>query len=72
MQGTALAEYRFEWDFNAKVWEGTIQVGEATVQSTRYSPDILRKGLREKLEAMSLAQGLSGKSAVVFRKQAAK
>ena len=54
MQGTAVVEYRVEWDFNAKVWGGTVQVGEATVHRTRYSPDMLCNGLWEKLEAMSL------------------
>ena len=51
MHGTAVAEYRFEKDFNAKGWEGTVQVGEATVQSTWSSPDMLCNGLWEKLEA---------------------
>ena len=62
MRGTAVAEYRVELDFNAKVWEGTVQVGEATVQSTRYSPDMLCKGLWESLEALSLVQGFYTKS----------
>ena len=36
LPATAVADYRVEWDFNEHVWEGTVLVGAAAGQSTRW------------------------------------
>ena len=35
LAGSAVADYRVQWDFNAKVWEATVLLGHATGQSRR-------------------------------------
>ena len=72
LPGTAVADWRVEWDFNDKVWEGTVLVGEAAGQSLRFCPQDLSKSHWDRLEHMSLVPGLFSKSSQFTRKLAAK
>ena len=72
LPGTAVADYRVEWDFNTKAWEGTVQVGDATGQSTRCSVDVLNQDVWRKLADMSLVESFYSKSSLAGRKQAVK
>ena len=69
---SAVAEFRVEWDFAEKVWEGEVLVGASAGQSTRCSPDHVTKELWERLNAMSLVEGFYSRCTYQTRRKAAK
>ena len=72
LSGTAVADYRVEWDFNEQVWEGTVLVGATAGQSTRCCPEDLPKNHWDRLASMSLVRGFFSKSTRFSRKEAAR